>query len=153
MTVTLIRNNMLFLIPSWSKFLGLGPESLGQYLNRDVLAIQSDPVVFFGGLECTIITPLRKLHFIFGQGYYYVRFEIDKGIYTVDKRKLTGLILSDFAYNYLARSDDVVLENDCLCFVVRVLLMSYLQKIAQYRVLPILGDEQENVLQFSKYSY
>ena len=140
MTVTLIHNNMLFLIPSWSKFLGLGSESNGQYLNKDVLAIQSDPVVFFGGLECTIITPLRKLHFIFGQGYYYVRFEIDKGIYTVDKRKLTGLILSDFAYNYMQRSPDIALEKD-----LDVIVKEHVAKI------PIdLSNKQEKQLSFIK---
>ena len=110
MTITLIHNNMFFLIPSWRKLLGIQP--LGRYLNKDVLAITADPVIFFGGLECTIITPLRKLHFIFGQGYYYVKFEIDKGTYTVDKRKLTGLILSDFAYNYMQRSPNIALEKD-----------------------------------------
>jgi hypothetical protein len=113
---------MLFLIPSWRQFIGHAP--LGKYLNKSVLGIHSDPVVFFASLECTIISSNRKLHFLFGQGYYYVKFEITKGTYTVDKRRLTGLILSDFAYNYMQRSPDIALEKD-----LDVVIKDYIFKI------------------------
>ncbi|MHA1584861.1 MAG: hypothetical protein ACTSWL_06375 [Promethearchaeota archaeon] len=110
MNTSVITHNMFIFIPSWQKLLGYPP--LGKYLNKDILHIDSDPVVFFVRAESTIVTEFRKLHFIFGIGYYFVNFEIDEGVYTSIKKKLTGMVISDFVYNYLKRSNDITLEDD-----------------------------------------
>lgn len=114
----LVENNMLFIIPSWGDLLGY--PTLGKYVNHYVSKIQSDLVIFFAGLESTAIVEkstelgqeTRAVHFLFGLGYYYSKFELQSGRYITDNRELTGLILSDFVYDHMATSKNITLEND-----------------------------------------
>ncbi|TFG22263.1 MAG: hypothetical protein EU532_14550 [Promethearchaeota archaeon] len=114
----LIENNILFVIKSWGELLGY--PTLGKYVNHYVSNIQTDLVIFLGGLESTIPikksteleTEQRALHYLFGIGYYYTKFELQSGRYITDNRELTGLILSDFVYDYLATSKNITLEDD-----------------------------------------
>ncbi len=111
-----ISNNMLFIIPSWGELLGY--PTTGQYVGQDVAKIHADIVVFFAGSECSVKTNTGALHFIFGLGYYFTKFElqhdyeISRGKYIIDKRILTGIVLSDFVYDHMASSKNVTLEAD-----------------------------------------
>ena len=112
----LISNNMIFIIPSWGDLLGY--PTLGKYVGQDVTKVINDIVIFFGGTECAVETEKGTIYFIYGLGYYYVKFELphdvemSRGKFIVDSRLLTGLILSDFVYDHLASSKDVTLEDD-----------------------------------------
>lgn len=106
----LINNNIFFVIPSWGNLLGY--PALGKYVNHNVFKISQDLVIFLGGTECAISTEKGTLYYLFGLGYYYVKFEIQSGRYITDSRQLTGLILSDFVYDHLATSRNITLEND-----------------------------------------
>jgi hypothetical protein len=114
----LINNNIFFVIPSWGDLIGY--PTLGKYVNHYVSKINSDLVIFLAGLESTINVEistefgneLRALHYLFGLGYYYSKFELQSGRYIIDNRQLTGLILSDFVYDHLATSKNITLEND-----------------------------------------
>ncbi|TFG08143.1 MAG: hypothetical protein EU539_03130 [Promethearchaeota archaeon] len=109
---------MLFVIPSWGDLLGY--PTLGKYVNHYVSKIETDLVIFLAGLESSIMIEqkqglepqFRTLHFIFGLGIYYSKFELQSGRYIVDNRELTGLILSDFVYDHLATSRNITLQND-----------------------------------------
>lgn len=106
----LISNNMLFIIPSWGDLLGY--PTLGKYVHHYVSKIQSDLILFFSCLDSTLIiekstefeSEPRALHYLFGLGYYYTKFELQSGRYITDNRQLTGLILSDFVYDHMATS-------------------------------------------------
>jgi len=110
----LVNNNMLFVIPSWGDLLGY--PTLGKYANHYVSKIDSDLVIFFAGIECTL--PIKRasenrwLHYLFGLGYYYSKFELKSGRYITDGRQLTGLILADFVYDYLASLRNITLDQD-----------------------------------------
>ena len=106
----LIENNIFFVIPSWSNLLGY--PTLGKYTNHDVSKISQDLVIFLGGTECAISTERGTLYYLFGLGYYYVKFELQPGIYITDNRQLTGLVLPDFVYDHLATSKNISLETD-----------------------------------------
>ncbi|MBY9007819.1 MAG: hypothetical protein KGD63_13840 [Candidatus Lokiarchaeota archaeon] len=106
----LINNNMFFVIPSWSDVLGY--PTLGKYANQDITKILTDIVIFFGGTECSISTDKGIIHFLFGLGYYYTKFELKSGRYIIDSRQLSGLILSDFVYDHLATSKRITLQDD-----------------------------------------
>jgi len=106
----LITNNMLFIIPSWGDFLGY--PTLGKYVSQDISEIHSDFVVFLTGIESSITIEKGTLHFLFGLGYYYTKFELQHGKYIIDKKQLTGLILSDFVYDHMATSKNITLEGD-----------------------------------------
>ncbi|MBN1216980.1 MAG: hypothetical protein JXA99_16275 [Candidatus Lokiarchaeota archaeon] len=106
----LINNNMLFVIPSWSKVLGF--PTLGTYANQDITKILTDIVIFFGGTESSIVTDKGIIHCLFGLGYYFTKFELKSGRYIIDSRQLSGLILSDFVYDHLASSKRITLQDD-----------------------------------------
>lgn len=106
----LINNNIFLVIPSWGNLLGY--PTLGKYAHHNVSKISQDPVIFFGGIECAISTDKGTLYFLFGLGYYYLKFELQSGRYITDNRQLTGLILSDFVYDHLATSKNITLENE-----------------------------------------
>ena len=106
----LIPHNMLFVIPSWGNLLGY--PTLGKYANHIVSKISRDLVIFLGGTECAISTEMGTTYYLFGLGYYYVKFELQSGRYITDNRQLTGLILTDFVYDHLATSTNITLEND-----------------------------------------
>ncbi len=112
----LIPNNMIFIIPSWGNLLGL--PSKGRYVNQEVTKILTDIVIFFAGSECAVETEKGTVYFIFGLGYYYTKFEVQhkselsKGSYITDSRNLTTLVLSDFVYDQLAKSQKITLEDD-----------------------------------------
>ncbi|MHA1729555.1 MAG: hypothetical protein ACTSWY_12630 [Promethearchaeota archaeon] len=109
----IINNNMLLIIPSWSQL--LGNPVLGKYNDKNVGKILEDPVIFFGGMESTIKTKQETLHFLFGLGHYGVKFELLADSVSVpfsDSRELTGLILSDFVYDYMTTSENITLQND-----------------------------------------
>jgi hypothetical protein len=112
----LLVNNMLFIIPSWGELLGY--PTLGKYVGQDVAKVLSDIIIFFGSSECSVKTDKGAIHYIFGLGYYYTRFELQhdielsRGKYIIDKRAITGLVLSDFVYDHMASSKNVTLEND-----------------------------------------
>jgi len=106
----LINNNIFFVLPSWSNLLGY--PTLGRYTNHDVSRISQDLVIFLGGIECAISTERGTLYYLFGLGYYYVKFELQSGIYITDNRQLTGLIFPDFVYDHLATSENLTLETD-----------------------------------------
>lgn len=106
----LITNNMLFIIPSWGDLLGY--PTLGKYVSQDISKIHSDFVVFLTGIESSVGIEKGTLHFLFGLGYYYTKFELQHGKYIIDKKQLTGLILSDFVYDHMATSKNITLESD-----------------------------------------
>jgi hypothetical protein len=85
---------------------------MGNYVNRPVTSIQSDPVIFFSGKEISKQTPQGTLHFLFGLGYYSSQFQINEKNYIFDNRPLTGLILSDFVYDELSASKPIALNDD-----------------------------------------
>ena len=106
----LINNNLFFVIPSWGNLLGY--PTLGNYAHHNVSKITHDLIIFLGGTECAISTDKGTLYYLFGLGYYYLKFELQSGRYTTDNRQLTGLILSDFVYDHLATSKNITLENE-----------------------------------------
>ncbi|MFX1496963.1 MAG: hypothetical protein ACFFBH_05530 [Promethearchaeota archaeon] len=106
----LYLNNSLFMIPSWSDLLGY--PTLGTYANHPVLNIETDAVVFFSGYDYSIETNKGTLHYLFGLGCYFLKFELESGKYITDKRILTGLVLPDFVYDLMATSANITLEED-----------------------------------------
>ncbi|MFX1259331.1 MAG: hypothetical protein ACFFAN_15865, partial [Promethearchaeota archaeon] len=106
----LFTNNILFIIPSWSDLIGY--PTLGTYAHHEVYRIISDVVIFLSGYDYSIETIKGTVHYLFGLGYYYVKFELESGKYITDNRILTGLILSDFVYDHMATSKNVTLEED-----------------------------------------
>ena len=115
MTFNRIEPNILechifFVIPSWGNLLGY--PALGHYSNHNVSKISHDLVIFFSGAECSVQTERGTLYYLFGLGYYYVKFELQSGRYVTDNRQLTGLILTDFVYDYLSTLKNITLEND-----------------------------------------
>lgn len=99
-----------FVIPSWGNLLGY--PTLGQYSNHNVSKISHDLVIFFSGADCSVQTERGTLYYLFGLGYYYAKFELQSGRYITDNRQLTGLVFTDFVYDYLSTSKNVTLEND-----------------------------------------
>ncbi|MFW9772950.1 MAG: hypothetical protein ACFFEO_12405, partial [Candidatus Thorarchaeota archaeon] len=69
-------------------------------------------VIFFSGYDYSIETNKGTLHYLFGIGYYFLKFELESGKYVTDKRILTGLVLPDFAYDLMATSANITLEED-----------------------------------------
>lgn len=106
----LVPHNIFFVIPSWGNLLGY--PTLGKYANHNVSKISQDLVIFLGGTECAISTERGTFYYLFGLGYYYLKFELQSGRYITDSRQLTGLILTDFVYDHLATSINITLEND-----------------------------------------
>ncbi len=106
----LFPHDSLFMIPSWSDLLGY--PTLGTYVHHPVSKIVSDPVIFLSGYDYSIETSKGTLHYLFGLGYYYLKFELESGKYITDNRILTGLVLSDFVYDLMATSGNVTLEDD-----------------------------------------
>ncbi|MFX0073067.1 MAG: hypothetical protein ACFFAO_18470 [Candidatus Hermodarchaeota archaeon] len=98
----------------------MGYPTLGKYVNHYVSKIESDLVIFLAGTESSIMiekstelgTEVRNLHYLFGLGFYYSKFELQSGRYITDHRQLTGLVLSDFVYDHLATSKNITLQND-----------------------------------------
>jgi hypothetical protein len=111
MEKSLSLSNIFFMIPSWGNL--IGNPTLGKYIGQDVSSIISDPVIFFGGMEAAVATDHGILYFIFGLGYYNIKFEI-KGTnaYTIDHRELTAVIFPDFIYDSIATLRPITLEND-----------------------------------------
>jgi len=106
----LIPHNIFFVIPSWGNLLGF--PTLGNYVHHNVSKISQDLVIFLGGTECALSTEMGTVYYLFGLGYYYVKFELQSGRYITDNRQLTGLVLNDFVYDHLATSINITLEND-----------------------------------------
>ena len=106
----LFPNNSLFMIPSWSDLLGY--PTLGTYVHHPVSKIVSDAVIFLSGYDYSIETAKGTLHYLFGLGYYFLKFELESGKYITDNRILTGLVLSDFVYDHMATSGNITLEED-----------------------------------------
>ena len=110
MCANIIPYNNLLIIPSWGELMGY--PTLGNYLSQKVSKILTDIVIFYAGSECSLETDHGKIHLIFGLGYYYTKFEINPGEYIVDHRQLTGLILSDFVVNYMAKSKNLSISDE-----------------------------------------
>ena len=108
--LNILENYTFFVIPSWGHLLGY--PTLGQYSNHNVSKITHDLVIFLSGADCSVQTEKGTLHYLFGLGYYYIKFELQSGRYITDNRQLTGLVLSDFVYDYLSTSKNITLEND-----------------------------------------
>ena len=106
----LYPHDSLFMIPSWSDLLGY--PTLGTYVHHPVLNIVSDPVIFLTGYDYSIETTKGTLYFLFGLGYFYLKFELESGKYITDNRILTGLVLPDFVYDHMATSGNITLEDD-----------------------------------------
>ncbi|MFW9902662.1 MAG: hypothetical protein ACFFDY_15445, partial [Candidatus Thorarchaeota archaeon] len=106
----LYPHDSLFMIPSWSDLLGY--PTLGTYVHHPVSKIISDPVVFLTGYDYSIETTKGTLYFLFGLGYFYLKFELESGKYITDNRILTGLVLPDFVYDHMATSGNITLEDD-----------------------------------------
>jgi len=106
----LYPNNSLFMIPSWSDLAGY--PTLGTYVHHSVSKIETDAVIFLSGYDYSIETKKGTLHYLFGLGYYFLKFELESGKYVTDNRILTGLVLSDFAYDLMATSANITLEED-----------------------------------------
>jgi len=108
----MIQNNIFLVIPSLQKMLDY--PTTGRYIDNDqiVTKILSDPIIFFGGLEATKQVEDHFLHFIFGVGYYYVKFELENGgRYILDNRFISGLALSDFVYDKLITAKSTAFQN------------------------------------------
>ena len=103
-------NNSLFIIPSWSDLLGY--PTLGTYVHHPVSKIETDTVIFFSGFDYSIETNKGTLHYLFGLGYYFLKFELESGKYITDNRILTGLVLPDFVYDLMVTSVNITLEED-----------------------------------------
>ena len=106
----LYPNYSILIIPSWSDLVGY--PTLGTYVNHPVSNIESDIVIFFSGYDYSIESLQGTLHYLFGLGSYFLKFELESGKYVTDKRSLTGLILSDFVYDHMATSANITLEDD-----------------------------------------
>ena len=106
----LFPSNSLFMIPSWGDLLGY--PTLGMYAHHHVSRIVSDTVIFLTGYDYSIEMSRGTLHYLFGLGYYFLKFELESGKYITDNRILTGLVLSDFVYDHMATSANVTLEDD-----------------------------------------
>jgi len=106
----LFPSNSLFMIPSWGDLLGY--PTLGMYAHHQVSRIVSDTVIFLTGYDYSIEIERGTLHYLFGLGYYFLKFELEPGKYITDNRILTGLILSDFVYDHMATSVNITLEDD-----------------------------------------
>ncbi|MFX1303591.1 MAG: hypothetical protein ACFE9X_09560, partial [Promethearchaeota archaeon] len=106
----LFPNNSLFMIPSWSALLGY--PTLGTYVHHPVSKIVEDTVIFLSGYDYSIETAKGTIHYLFGLGYYFLKFELESGKYIYDNRTLTGLMLPDFVYDHMATSGNVTLEED-----------------------------------------
>ncbi len=106
----LFPNNSLFIIPSWGDLLGY--PTLGTYVHHPVSNIVSDIVIFLSGYDYSIETVKGTLHYLFGLGYYFLKFELESGKYITDNRILTGLVLPDFVYDHMATSINITLEED-----------------------------------------
>jgi hypothetical protein len=107
----IIPHNMLLVFPSWESVIGYG--ILGRYSNKPVSKINSDPIIFLTCAEYTTVIEGEIAHCLFGLGYYQTQFEIGQGGALIeDNRILTGLILSDFAYDHIASSSQISLTNN-----------------------------------------
>jgi len=106
----LFPNYSLFMIPSWSDLLGY--PTLGTYVSHPVSKIISDKVIFLSGYDYSIETAKGTLYYLFGLGYYYLKFELESGKYITDNRPITGLVLTDFVYDHMATSGNITLEED-----------------------------------------
>ncbi len=106
----LFPHDSLFMIPSWSDLLGY--PTLGTYVHHPVSKIISDAVIFLSGYDYSFETVKGTLHYLFGLGYYFLKFELESGKYITDNRTLTGLVLSDFVYDHMATSGNITLEDD-----------------------------------------
>ncbi len=112
----LLSNYMLFIIPSWGNL--LGHPTNGRYVGQEVDKISSDIVFFFASNELSIKTDKGVIYCLFGLGNYYTKFElqqdveISRGKYIIDEKLLTGIVLSDFVYDHLASSKNLILEDD-----------------------------------------
>ncbi len=98
------------MIPSWSDLLGY--PTLGTYVHHPVSNIETDAVIFLSSYDYSIETKKGTLHYLFGLGYYFLKFELESDKYVTDNRILTGLVLSDFAYDLMATSANITLEED-----------------------------------------
>ena len=96
----LFPHDSLFMIPSWSDLLGY--PTLGTYVHHPVSKIVSDAVIFLSGYDYSIETPKGTLYYLFGLGYYFLKFELESGKYVTDNRIITGLVLPDFVYDHMA---------------------------------------------------
>ena len=103
-------NYSLFVIPSWGDLLGYS--TLGTYVHHPVSKIETDTVIFLSGYDYSIETTKGTLHYLFGLGYYFLKFELESGKYVTDSRILTGLVLPDFVYDHMATSANITLEED-----------------------------------------
>ena len=110
MDCKLYPNYSLFMIPSWSDLLGY--PTLGTYVNHPVSKIETDIVIFFSGYDYSIETKKGTLHYLFGLGYHYLKFELESGKYVTDNKLLTGLVLPDFVYDHMATSSNITLKED-----------------------------------------
>ncbi|MCJ7647327.1 MAG: hypothetical protein MUP85_01815, partial [Candidatus Lokiarchaeota archaeon] len=106
----LFPNYCLFMIPSWSDLLGY--PALGTYVHHPVSKIISDTVIFLSGYDYSIETAKGTLYYLFGLGYYFLKFELESGKYITDNRIVTGLVLTDFVYDHMATSGNITLEDD-----------------------------------------
>ncbi|MFO7797160.1 MAG: hypothetical protein ACQERB_07105 [Promethearchaeati archaeon] len=106
----ILNNNILLVFLSWGKC--VQSQLSGYYKNQHVNKIDTDIIIFFSGSESSVSTNKGYLHCFFGLGYYYNKFEIKSGNYITDKRELTGIILSDFVYDYLATSKSITFQNE-----------------------------------------
>ncbi|MHA1913911.1 MAG: hypothetical protein ACW986_05250 [Promethearchaeota archaeon] len=106
----LFPSNSLFMIPSWGDL--IGHPTLGMYAHHQVSRIISDPVIFLTGYDYSIEVERGTLYYLFGLGYYFLKFELESGKYITDNRILTGLILPDFVYDHMATSVNITLEDD-----------------------------------------
>ena len=106
----IFTSNNLWIVPSWGKMLGY--PILGMYKNHKITDIHSDSVVFLSIMECTIKNGYETCHYIFGVGYYYVKFQIDQGKYIIDKRPLTALQIPEFLNQFLKKSKNITFMEE-----------------------------------------
>ncbi len=139
-----MTNYSLFVIPSWRRVIRA---PMGNYANRPVTLIQSDPIIFFCCKEVSKHTDQGTLYFLFGLGYYYTQFQLKDQNYILDNHPLTGIILSDFVYNELATSKPIAL-NDDLDMILNELAFKipiYLSESSEQKRLYIKGTLIRNV--------
>ncbi|MFX1295221.1 MAG: hypothetical protein ACFFD2_10270 [Promethearchaeota archaeon] len=106
----LVPNHMILIIPRWNEL--LGTRFKGFYANKVVSKIHLDSMIIFSSLECSVTEKTGTSYFLFGCGLYFLKFELENGIYIIDQRELNGLLLSDFVYDYMVTAPQLALIDD-----------------------------------------
>ncbi|MHA1227694.1 MAG: hypothetical protein ACTSPV_13185 [Candidatus Hodarchaeales archaeon] len=86
--------NQLLLFPSWSKLIN-NDGFKGKYLNKEVLEILRDNIIFLPDMVMTGEDDTTEEVYVFmtGMGLYYTQFRLSPGEIITDSREFCGLLL------------------------------------------------------------